>query len=310
MSGAMPRDSSSTATVPVRVGLAGAGPWARAVHAPLLAAGPETELVGVWSRTPANATTLAAEHNVRVFSSYQEMLAGVDAVSLAVVPAAQPDLAVQAANAGRAVLLEKPLALDVAGARRIADAVAANQVGSLVLFTYRFADVVRDFLAEVATMQPIGGRACFLSGAFLSGAFAGGWRLELGALLDVGPHILDLVEAALGPVVDIQAHGDPREWVGLLLTHENDVRSEVTLSCSSAIQPSRTEIEVYGRDRSLFVDGRAGARAESFARVRSEFAMVARTGGPHACDAARGLAIQELIARAELALTRSPNRSS
>lgn len=289
-------------TAPVRVGLAGAGPWARMVHAPLLAAGPETELVGVWSRTPEHAAALAAEHNVVSFASFDAMLDAVDAVALAVVPAAQPDLAVRAANAGKALLLEKPLGVDVEGARRIADAVATNDVGSLVLLTYRFADVVRDFLAEAAAMQATGGRACFISGAFLGGAFAGGWRLELGALLDVGPHVLDLVEAALGPVVEIQGHGDPRTWVGLLLTHETGACSEVTLSCASAIEPSRTEVEVYGREKSLFVDARSAARAESFARVREEFAQVARAGGPHACDAARGLVLQELIARAEQAL--------
>ncbi len=286
----------------VRVGLVGAGPWARMVHAPLLAAGPETTLTGVWSRTAAHAAALAHDQGVATYPSFDALLDDVDAVAFAVVPAAQPDLAVRAARAGKALLLEKPLGLDVAGARRIADAVAEHGVGSLMLLTYRFADVVRDFLTDVATFTPTGARACFISGAFLGGAFAGGWRLERGALLDVGPHILDLVDAALGPVVEIQAHGDPRQWIGLLLTHESGALSEVTLSCASAIEPSRTEIEVYSRERSCFVDARSGARAASFARVRSEFAEVARSGAPHPCDATRGLAIQELVAAAERAL--------
>ena len=289
-------------TEPVRVGIAGAGPWARMVHAPVLAAGPETQLVGVWSRTPDHADALAAEHGVTTFASFDALLDAVDAVAIAVAPEVQPDFAVQAARAGKAVLLEKPLALDVEGARRIADAVQEHGVGSLMMLTYRFADVVREFLADVATMQPTGGRACFISGAFLGGAFAGGWRLTHGAVLDVGPHILDLVDAALGPVVDIRGHGDPRQWVGLLLTHENGAHSEVTLSCASAIEPSRTEVEVYSRERSRFVDARSGARAASFARMRAEFAEAARSGGPHPCDASRGLVIQELVARAERAL--------
>jgi len=286
----------------LRVGLAGAGPWARGVHAPMLAAGPETELAGVWSRTPEHAAELAAAHGVPAFASYDAMLAAIDAVALAVVPAAQPDLAVAAADAGKALLLEKPLALDVAGAARIAGAVAANGVGSVMLLTYRFADVVRDFLADAQRGTWHGARACFLSGAFLGGAFAGGWRLELGAVLDVGPHILDLVEAALGPVTEVRAQGDPQDWVAIQLLHERGARSEVTLSCSSAIEPSRTEVELYGRERSIAVDARAAARAESFARLRAEFAEVARTGGPHPCDAARGLELQRLVERVERAL--------
>ena len=286
----------------LRIGLAGAGPWARGVHAPMLAAGPETELAGVWSRTPEHAAELAAAHGVPAFASYDAMLAAVDAVALAVVPAAQPDLAVAAADAGKALLLEKPLALDVAGAARIAGAVAANGVGSVMLLTYRFADVVRDFLADAQRGTWHGARACFLSGAFLGGAFAGGWRLELGAVLDVGPHILDLVEAALGPVTEVRAQGDPQEWVAIQLLHASGARSEVTLSCASAIEPSRTEVELYGRERSIAVDARAAARAESFARLRAEFAEVARTGGPHPCDAARGLELQRLVERVERAL--------
>jgi predicted dehydrogenase len=287
---------------PVRVGLAGAGPWARFVHAPVLSAGPETELAGVWSRTPEHASELAAAHDVPAFTSYADLLREVDAVALAVVPAAQPDLAVTAADAGKALLLEKPLALDVAGAERIAGAVAANGVGSVMVLTYRFADVVRDFLADARAGSWHGARACFLSGAFLGGAFAGGWRLELGAVLDVGPHILDLVDAALGPVVDLTAQGDPQHWVAIQMHHESDARSDVVLSCASAIEPSRTEVELYGRERSITVDARAAARAESFARMRAEFAAAARTGGPHPCDAARGLELQRLVARVAAAL--------
>ncbi len=287
---------------PLRVGLAGAGPWARAVHAPLLAAGPETALAGVWSRTAAHADEVAAAHDVPAFASFDAMLERVDAVALAVAPAAQPDLAVAAAAAGKALLLEKPLAVDVAGAERIAAAVADHGVGSIVLLTYRFADVVRDFLTDAHAGTWHGARACFISGAFLGGAFASGWRLELGAVLDVGPHLLDLVEAALGPVADLSAQGDPREWVSVQMLHENGARSDVTLSCASAIEPSRTEVELYGRERSIAVDARAAARAASFARVRSEFAAVARSGGPHPCDAARGLELQRLIARVERSL--------
>lgn len=287
---------------PVRVGLAGAGPWARLVHAPLIAAGPETELVGVWSRTADHAAAVAADHGVPVFGSYTDLLDAVDAVALAVAPVAQPDLAVAAADAGKALLLEKPLALDVASAQRVADAVARTGVGSLMLLTYRYSQVVRDFLADAQEGDWHGGRACFISGAFLSGAFAGGWRWDRGTVLDIGPHILDLVEAALGPVATVVAHGDPQAWVGVQLRHESGAWSEVTMSCSSAIEPSRTEVELYGRTRSLAVDARAGTRADSFARVRREFAEVARTGAPHPCDAARGLELARLVARVEAAL--------
>jgi hypothetical protein len=54
------------------------------------------------------------------------------------------------------------------------------------------------------------------------------------------------------------------------------------------------------------VDARAAARAESFARLRAEFADVARTGAGHPCDARRGLELQRLVARVTDALAADP----
>jgi predicted dehydrogenase len=273
------------------------------VHAPTFAAGPETQLAGVWSRTETSAAQLAAEQGVPTFGSFDELLDSCDAVAIAVPPAVQPDLAVRAARAGKAVMLEKPLGLNVAAATRVADAVSEAGVGSLMLLTYRFTPKVRDFLDQAATFSATGGRACFLSGAFLSGAYSQSqWRVEHGLLLDVGPHILDLVDAALGPTVAMRAHGDVHRWIGLLLEHESGAVSEVSISCLAAITPSRTEIEIFGPDGSLSVDGRADSRDLVFANLRRDFATVARTGGPHPCDAARGLQVQCLLAMAEAAL--------
>jgi predicted dehydrogenase len=288
----------------LRVGLAGAGPWARSVHAPMLAAGPETELAGVWSRTDASAATLAAEHHVPALESFDALLDACDAIALAVPPMVQPDLAVRAARAGKPLLLEKPLALDVAGAERITAAVDDAGVGSVMVLTYRYAPKVREFLARAATFPATGGRACFLSGAFLGGAFAGSaWRQEHGALLDVGPHILDLVDAALGPIVGVRAHGDTANWLGILAEHESGAVSETSISCRAAITPSRTEIELFGPDGSLAVDGRSGSRDVVFATLRSDFAAVAASGGPHPCDAARGLHLQRVLEQVDAALT-------
>ncbi len=281
----------------MRVGLAGAGPWARTVHAPMLAAGPETSLAGVWSRTDSSAQSLAADHGVPVFPSFDALLDACDAVAIAVPPAVQPDLAVRAARAGKPLMLEKPLALDVAGAEQIAAAVQDAGVGSVMVLTYRYAPKVRDFLTDAAAFDATGGRACFLSGAFLGGLFAGsGWRMEHGALLDVGPHILDLVDAALGPIVGVRAHGDTQGWIGVLADHESGAVSETSISCTAAITPSRTEVELYGRDGSLAVDGRSDAREVVFANLRADFAAAAASGGPHPCDAARGLELQRILA--------------
>ncbi|MFD1312107.1 gfo/Idh/MocA family oxidoreductase, partial [Streptomyces kaempferi] len=54
--------SAPWADRPVEVGLVGAGPWARAMHARMLAAGPETRLAAVWARRAEAARETAAPH--------------------------------------------------------------------------------------------------------------------------------------------------------------------------------------------------------------------------------------------------------
>jgi predicted dehydrogenase len=264
----------------------------------MLAAGPETRLAGVWSRTPESAAALAERHGVPAYPSFGALLDDCEAVAFAVAPTVQPQLAVEAAGRGKAVLLEKPLAVDLAGAEELAAAVGAAEVGSLVVLTYRFAPAVRRFLAEANGFEAWGGRGCFLSGAFLGGPYAGSpWRQQHGALLDVGPHLIDLVDAALGPVEHVRAYGDPDRWVGLLLGHAGGAVSELSLSCKAGIEPSRTEVELFGPAGRLAVS-RDEVGTDLFAVLRSEFAHVARTGDPHPVDAGRGLHLQRILAAA------------
>src|SRR5687768_14983337 len=107
---------------PLRVGLVGAGPWAAMVHAPVLAAGPETTLEVVWARRPEAAAELAGKFGAAPVSSFDELLGRCEALAFCVPPMVQAELAPVAAKAGKALLLEKPLAGDLDGAQRVADA--------------------------------------------------------------------------------------------------------------------------------------------------------------------------------------------
>jgi predicted dehydrogenase len=285
------------AVAPVPVGLVGAGPWAELVHAPMLATGPETTLVGIHARRRERARALADRfEGVEVFDSFDALLGACDAIACCVAPDAQVEYAVRAAEAGKALLLEKPLALDVAGAQRIVDAVTANGVVSVVVLTNRFAAPVRDFLRSARSFDADGGRAMFVSSAFLEGPFAQSpWRRAHGARLDVGPHVLDLVDAALGPLVAVQCELDaPARCAQLLCTHEGGVASTVTIDCSTGGE-SRTEIELFGRAGRLSCDARTADEATTLATLRAEFAACVRDGSPHEIDASRALSIERWL---------------
>src|ERR1700754_2923772 len=153
----------------LRVGLVGAGHWAGQMHGPVLAAGPETTLTGVWARRPEAAAQLAARLGTTAAPSFDALLDRCEAVAFAVPPDIQADLAARAAQAGRALLLEKPLALTLADAERVAAAVRSNGVVSQLVLTKRYHPSTRAFLAAPARFPAIGARASYLHGGFLDG---------------------------------------------------------------------------------------------------------------------------------------------
>ena len=87
-------------TIPVRVALVGSGTWARDMHVPTLAAGPETVLTGVWSRRSEAAAAVATPFGVPVYDSFDALLDDCEAVAFAVPPDVQASLAPAAAADG------------------------------------------------------------------------------------------------------------------------------------------------------------------------------------------------------------------
>ncbi|WP_042001960.1 Gfo/Idh/MocA family oxidoreductase [Streptomyces sp. AcH 505] len=289
---------------PLRVGLVGAGPWARTMHARMLAAGPETQLAGVWARRPEAAAETAAPYDAPVAASFEELLDLSEAIAFAVPPAVQAELAVRAARAGKPVLLEKPLGPDLASARKVAEAVAEHGVVSQLVLTKRYHPVTREFLRLAAQTEATGARSCYLHGAFLGGEFATPWRLEQGALLDLGPHLLDLLDAAVGPIASVHATGDSRRWIELTCEHTNGAISQASLSGTVRLPAARTRIELYGPGEEIVYDTAELDHEECWPVLRREFASAVRSGVSSPIDAARGLHVQELLEMATATLSR------
>lgn len=272
-------------------------------HAPTLSAGPHTTLSAVWARRPEAAADLAARHDATAAKSYAELLSRCDAVAFAVPPAVQARMAPEAAAAGRALLLEKPIADDLAGAEDLVQAIDAAGVPSLVLLTWRYTEAVRGLLAAAPGISPNRADARFVSGALLGGPFATPWRLERGPLLDLGPHVIDLLDALLGPVGEVAASGDRLGTVELALEHDGGRRSTATLCANAPDEQHGAGIVVEGDEGRLEVDCASAVGPSTFATVAAELAATARgepaSGAP---DAHRGLHLQRIIHAADLQL--------
>jgi predicted dehydrogenase len=286
----------------MRFGVLGTGFWAEKVHAAALADHPSAELVGVWGRDLAKAKAVGAEFDVPGFAGVDELLSQVDAVAIALPPDVQAPLAERAAEAGKHLLLEKPIALDVAGADRVVAAVRASGVASVVFFTFRFQAATSTWLTQAGRTQLAGGAGSWLSSLAGSPFDASPWRKQRGALWDIGPHALSLLVPALGPVVSVQAGGGLRDTVHLVLTHESGVASTVTLSHTVAPLSAGIEFFVHGDAGRLVLLPDADAPTEAFAVAVDELTAAALTGGAHPCDVAFGRDVVAVLEAATRAL--------
>ncbi len=290
-------------TTPLRVGLIGAGPWATLFTAPLLAAGSSCELTGIWARRPDAAAKLAARHDVPAATSVDELVDTCEAVAFAVPPDVQADLAADVARAGRAVLLEKPIALDLAAAERLAAAIDAAGVVSQLVLTNRYRPSMRTFLGAADGFGATAARATFLGDGATPGSFFGTpWRLADGGLFDLGPHVLDALDTALGPIVAIQAAGDPLGIVALTCEHASGAVSQATISGTTPNPAGGLVLELIGPQGVRVLDTGRGDATDGLADIRAamatlvaEFAAAVRNGRSSDLDVHRGLHLQRLL---------------
>lgn len=288
----------------------GTGPWATRVQGPGFVAADSVELVGVWGRTTERATALADELGVPAYDDLDGLIADVDAVAFAVPPAVQAELAVRAARAGRHLLLDKPVAMDVVGAHAVRDAVAQAGVSSVVFFTDRFVPTAREWFAHLAaTAGWRGGWLRWFSALQdPDNPYAGSpWRHEHGALWDTGPHAISTLSAALGPVVSVRAAGGAADLVVLTLTHASCAISTATLTAFAPVAATGFEAAVWGEEGVLPMPPRPdGAAHVAFRTAVDELVSSVASGTPHPVDAAFGAHVVELLADATAQLDLGP----
>lgn len=291
----------------MRFGLIGTGYWAEVTHGRGLAEAPGVELEAVWGRHPVRTADIAARLGVTACRSVDELFQRVDAVAFAVPPDVQARLAVQAADAGRHLLLEKPIATSVDDARRLREAVDRAQVASVVFFTARFDPGTVGWLAAADRLDWEGGWSRWLvsglsdpSSPYSSSA----WRRRKGALWDVGPHALSLLVPALGPVTAVHAAAGARDLVHLVLEHRGGATSTCSLTLMAPPPTSNIELALWGRP-GVSVAPRLGmSPASLLGEAARQVVSAAGTPEGHPCDVHFGELVVGVLAEAERALAR------
>jgi len=248
----------SRADTAPRVVVIGAGSHIfAAAHVPALArAG--ARVVGVHDADRARAAALAAEHGWHLAADLDELLA-IDA-DIAVVTTPHPrhaEHAIVALEAGRHVLIEKPVAARPSEARRIAEAARRSGRVAAVALQHRFRrEAVR--ARELIDSGAIGAvhRAVVVAtypkrAAYYTAApWRGTWAGEAGGvLLNQGHHDLDLIVHLLG--VPIRAFGwtrtrampiETEDTVEAILEWASGTLGSVHVTSAASDSPHRVEV--------------------------------------------------------------------
>jgi predicted dehydrogenase len=214
-----------------RVAVVGVGHLGRQ-HARLYAEMPGVELVAVVDVAPARAGEIAQTFQTQALTDYRELVGTVDAVSLAAPTIEHARVGVELLEHGIDVLVEKPVASTLEGARQLID--AASRHGRILQAGHveRFNPVVTAAIEAATSPQffEIHRLAPFTPRS-----------LDIDVVLDLMIHDLDIVLRLAGsPVSEVRAVGIP------VLSRKADIanaRVEFENGCVANLTASRVSFE-------------------------------------------------------------------
>lgn len=215
--------------------------------------------------------------------TYDQLLdLDIDAVYVATPTFLHHDQVIQAALAGKHVLCEKPLSIDINHAREMVEACEAASVklGVGLMMRYHASHLaVQKLIREGAIGKPVLGRAqlsCWyppIKGAWRQDPVRGGG----GCLADLGVHCLDLLEMFFGRACRVMAMTgrvvhpyDSEDTATVLLEFDGGARGIVDCLFNAPDNSTLNRLELYGSGGSILAEGTIGQGAPGVMTMRTE----------------------------------------
>jgi scyllo-inositol 2-dehydrogenase (NADP+) len=253
----------------VRVAIVGYGLAGQVFHAPLAEAAEGCRLVAVVTGDRERQALVRSRHpTAAVVPTVDELLAAADGFDLLVVATRNDShvpIASSAVRLGKAVLVDKPLALTSASARDLVDLAAAAGVVLSVFQNRRWDSdqlTLRRLLDEGELGQVLRYESRFER--WRPVPRAGSWREALsgeqggGLLLDLGSHLVDQALHLFGPARRVYAEVEARRGESddddfVAIEHESGVRSQLWAGALAGSPGPR--LRVLGRAGAYVVEG-------------------------------------------------------
>jgi predicted dehydrogenase len=256
----------------MRFAIIGAGTIGRTHAACISGLAPDAFLALVADEVPGRARDLAAAYGAEAVTSAAAVFSrdDIDAVAICTPSGRHAELAVAALDAGKHVIVEKPVDVTLRAARLVADAEARSAAVVTVVSQHRF-----DPSSQVVHRAIQAGRLGRLTSAvasvawwrsqeyYDSGDWRGSWALDGGgALMNQGIHTVDLLVWMLGEPVEVSART-------ARMAHERIETEDIAvavvrfasgalgvLHATTAAYPGLTaRIQVHGDRGSAVIDG-------------------------------------------------------
>jgi predicted dehydrogenase len=268
-----PAKSKPGNTKPLRVAVLGIGWWSD-VLADAAKRSREIEIVTCYTRSEDKRRAFAAKYGCASAASFEDILKdpGIEAVINTTPNSAHLETTRMAAEAGKHVFLDKPIANTVAEGFAIARACERAGVALALGYQRRRESQFRWIKAEIDAgrfgklVQAEGN----ISRDRLGKIDLKSWRYQAagmpgGVMLQIGIHYVDVFEMLLGPakrvsgmLAQLVLPGDNPDVAGLLIEHESGAVSTLTASYASASEYYM--MNVYGKDASAYYDLFGGLR--------------------------------------------------
>jgi predicted dehydrogenase len=198
---------------PLRVAIAGLG-FGEKVHLPALRACAHSEPVALWHPRPERLEVACHNAELPGRSDFAALLddPAIDAVVIATPPAPRFALARQALEAGKHVMLEKPVALCAEDAEELQRLALSNNLTVAVDFEYRAVPLFQQLEALIRSGvvgEPYLVKLDWLMGSRADGSRPWNWysqRSEGGGVLGaLGTHAIDTLHWLVGPTRSLRA---------------------------------------------------------------------------------------------------------
>jgi len=257
----------------MKVACIGMGWWSDVLADAIKRSG-KLAIAGCYSRSADKRDKFAAKYGCRAFPSYEAVLAdrGIEAIINTTPNAAHLETTRAAAEAGKHVFLDKPIANTIADARAITQACRKARVVLALGYQRRrenhFRWIKRQIQegsfgrlvnAEANISRDRLGQIDLTSWRYTAEGMPGGVMLQIGIhYTDVLEYLLGPVKAANGQLARLVLPGDNPDVASLVLEHDNGALS--TLNASYASASEYYLMNIYGKEASAYYDLHQGLR--------------------------------------------------